>query len=121
MAWIRKDKENAFKFAEKAIELHPSNEAKVQKYGNLAMNTLQQELLDDAMGYVEKGISLLAENTSTMWYLYLIRGKIHLKKVGRKAALEEFTSSAKEANRMHLPYGEIAADYTEVETDDDWR
>jgi hypothetical protein len=28
LAWIRKDKENAFKFAEKAIELHPSNEAK---------------------------------------------------------------------------------------------
>lgn len=85
------------------------------------MNTLQQELLDDAMGYVEKGLSLLSENTSTMWYLYLIRGKIHLKKVDRKVALEEFTSSAKEANRMHLPYGEIAADYTEVETDDYWR
>lgn len=88
LAWIRKDKENAFQFAEKAIELHPSNEAKVQIYGNLAMNTLQQELLDDAMGYVEKGLSPLSENTSTMWYLYLIRGKIHLKKVDRKAALE---------------------------------
>ena len=109
LAWIKKDKENAFKFAEKAIELHPSNEAKVQIYGNLAMNTLQQELLDDAMGYVEKGLSLLPENTSTTWYLYLIQGKIHLKKSDLEAALEDFTSSAKEANRMHLPYGEIAA------------
>lgn len=109
LAWIKKDKENAFKFAEKAVELHPSNEAKVQIYGNLAMNTLQQELLDDAMGYVEKGLSLLSENTSTTWYLYLIRGKIHLRKSDLEAALENFTNSAKEASRLHMPHGEIAA------------
>ena len=58
---------------------------------------------------MEKCIGLLSENTPNAWYVYYIKGKIHLKKGDHKAALEEFTSSAKEANRMHLPYGEIAA------------
>jgi tetratricopeptide (TPR) repeat protein len=116
LAWIRKDKENAFKFAEKAIELHSSNEAKVQIYANLAMNALQRELLDDAMEYVEKGSSLLMGNTTTTWYLYLIKGKIQLKKGDLDAALLDFTTSTKEANRLHLPHGEIAANICVAET-----
>ncbi len=109
LAWIREDKENAFKFAEKAVELHPIAEGKLQIYSNLATNALQRNLLDESNLYVEKCIGLLSENTPNAWYVYYIKGKIHLKKGDHKAALEEFTSSAKEANRMHLPYGEIAA------------
>ena len=109
LAWIREDKENAFKFAEKAVGLHPIAEGKLQIYSNLATNALQRNLLDESNLYVEKCIGLLSENTPNAWYVYYIKGKIHLKKGDHKAALEEFTSSAKEANRMHLPYGEIAA------------
>lgn len=109
LTWIREDKENAFKFAEKAVELHPIAEGKLQIYSNLATNALQRNLLDESNLYVEKCIGLLSENTPNAWYVYYIKGKIHLKKGDHKAALEEFTSSAKEANRMHLPYGEIAA------------
>jgi len=109
LAWIKKDKENAFKFAEKAIELHPSVEGKLQIYSNLATNALQRNLLNEANQYVEKCEGLLSENTPTTWYVFYLKGKIQLKKGDQKAALEEFTSSAKEANRMHLPYGEIAA------------
>ena len=109
LAWIREDKENAFKFAEKAVELHPIAEGKLQIYSNLATNALQRNLLDESNLYVEKCIGLLSENTPNAWYVYYIKGKIHLKKGDHKAALEEFTSSAKEANRTHLPYGEIAA------------
>ena len=109
LAWMREDKENAFKFAEKAVELHPIAEGKLQIYSNLATNALQRNLLDESNLYVEKCIGLLSENTPNAWYVYYLKGKIQLKKGEQKAALEEFTSSAKEANRMHLPYGEIAA------------
>ena len=109
LAWIREDKENAFKFAEKAVELHPIAEGKLQIYSNLATNALQRNLLDESNLYVEKCIGLLSENTPNAWYVYYLKGKIQLKKGEQKAALEEFTSSAKEANRMHQPYGEIAA------------
>lgn len=109
LAWMREDKENAFKFAEKAAKLQPSTEGKLQIYSNLATNALQRNLLDEANQYVEKCVGLLSENTPNAWYVYYLKGKIHLKKGDQKAALEEFTSSAKEANRMHLPYGEIAA------------
>ena len=109
LAWIREDKENAFKFAEKAAELHPIAEGKLQIYSNLATNALQRNLLDEANQYVEKCVGLLSENTPNAWYVCYLKGKIQLKKGDQKAALEEFTSSAKEANRMHLPYGEIAA------------
>ena len=109
LAWMREDKENAFKFAEMAAELHPRAEGKLQIYSNLATNALQKNLLDEANQYVEKCVGLLSENMPNAWYVYYIKGKIQLKKGEQKAALEEFTSSAKEANRMHLPYGEIAA------------
>lgn len=109
LAWMRKDKENAFKFAEKAAELQPSTERKSQIYSNLATNALQRNLFDEANQYVEKCVGLLSENTPNAWCVYYLKGKIQLKKGEQKAALEEFTSSAKEANRMHLPYGEIAA------------
>ena len=109
LAWIREDKENAFKFAERAAELQSIAEGKLQIYSNLATNALQRNLLDEANQYVEKCEGLLSENTPNAWYVYYLKGKIQLKKGDQKAALEEFTSSAKEANRMHLPYGEIAA------------
>ena len=109
LAWIREDKESAFEFAERAAELQSIAEGKLQIYSNLATNALQRNLLDESNLYVEKCIGLLSENTPNAWYVYYIKGKIHLKKGDHKAALEEFTSSAKEANRMHLPYGEIAA------------
>ena len=109
LAWMRKDKENAFLYAEKAAKLQPSTEGKLQIYSNLATNALQRNLLDEANQYVEKCVGLLSENTPNTWYVYYLKGKIQLKKGDQKAALEEFTSSAKEANRMHLPYGEIAA------------
>lgn len=41
----------------------------------------------------------------------LSQGKDSVEKGDQKAALEEFTSSAKEANRMHLPYGGDSSDY----------
>ena len=109
LAWMREDKGNAFQYAEKAAELHPNAEGKLQIYSNLATNALQRDLLDEANQYVEKCVGLLSENTPNAWYVCYLKGKIQLKKGDQKAALEEFTSSAKEANRMHLPYGEIAA------------
>ncbi len=109
LAWMREDKENAFQYAEKAAELHPSAEGKLQIYSNLATNALQKNLLDEANQYVEKCVGLLSENTKNAWYVFYLKGKIQLKKRDQNAALEEFTNSAKEANRMHLPYGEIAA------------
>ena len=109
LAWMREDKGNAFQYAEKAAKLQPSTEGKLQIYSNLATNALQRNLLDEANQYVEKCVGLLSENTPNAWYVYYLKGKIQLKKGDQKAALEEFTSSAKEANRMHLPYGEIAA------------
>lgn len=98
LVWMREDKENAFKFAEKAAVLHPSAEGKLQIYSNLATNALQRNLLDEANQYVEKCVGLLSENTPNAWYVYYLKGKIQLKKGDQKAALEEFTSSAKEAN-----------------------
>jgi len=109
LAWIREDKGNAFQYAEKAAELHPSAEGTLQIYSNLATNALQRNLFDEANQYVEKCEGLLSENTPNAWCVYYLKGKVQLKKGDQKAALEEFTSSAKEANRMHLPYGEIAA------------
>lgn len=109
LAWMREDKENAFKFAERAAELQSIAEGKLQIYSNLATNALQRNLLDEANQYVEKCVGLLSENTPNAWYVCYLKGKIQLKKGDQKAALEEFTSSAKEADRMHLPYGEIAA------------
>ena len=109
LAWMQEDKENAFKFAEKAAELHPIAEGKLQIYSNLATNALQRNLFGEANQYVEKCVGLLSENTLNTWYVYYLKGKIQLKKGDQNAALEEFTSSAKEANRKHLPYGEIAA------------
>lgn len=115
LAWVRENKENAFKFAEKAAEFQSCSEGKLQIYSNLATNALQKNLLDEANQYVEKCVGLLSENTPNAWYVCYLKGKIQLKKGDQKAALEEFTSSAKEANRMHLPYGEIAATIYVVE------
>jgi len=116
IAWINHDKESAFKYAEEAAALHPDNNAKVQVYGNIAMNALQTEQLDDASAFVEKGINLLSTTTPTAWYLYLIRGKIQLHKGDLTKALEDFTQSASEADRMHMPHGEIAATICIAET-----
>lgn len=109
LAWIRADKENAFQFAERAAELHPTIEGKMRIYRDLATNALQKDLLDEAERYVEQCENNVSTNTSTTWYVHYLKGKLRLKRGDQKAALEEFTYSAKEANRMHLPYGEIAA------------
>lgn len=109
IAWINHDKTNAFKYAENAIAFLSNNDAKVQVYGNLAMNSLQSNQLEDADKFIENGLNLITEMTPTSWYLYLIRGKIHLRKGNLDAALDDFTHSASEANRLHMPHGEIAA------------
>ena len=69
LAWVRENKENAFKFAEKAASLHPNAEWKLQIYSNLATNALQKNLLDEANQYVEKCVGLLSENTPNSWYV----------------------------------------------------
>lgn len=109
LAWIRADKAKAFQFAERAAELHPAIEGKMRIYSDLATNALQKDLLDEAERYVEQCENNVSTNTSTTWYVHYLKGKLRLKRGDQKAALEEFTYSAKEANRMHLPYGEIAA------------
>lgn len=84
LAWIREDKENAFKFAERAAELQSIAEGKLQIYSNLATNALQRNLLDKANQYVEKCIGLLSENTPNAWCVFYLKGKIQLKKEIRK-------------------------------------
>ena len=69
LAWVRENKENAFKFAEKAAELQSCSERKLQIYSNLATNALQKNLLDEANQYVEKCVGLLSENTPNSWYV----------------------------------------------------
>lgn len=69
LAWIWEDKGNAFQYAEKAAELHPSAEGTLQIYSNLATNALQRNLFDEANQYVEKCEGLLSENTPNAWYV----------------------------------------------------
>lgn len=116
IAWINHDIENAYKYAEEAIALHSDNDVKVQMYGKIAMNALQIEQLDDASAFVEKGITLLSATTPTSWYLYQIRGKIQLHKGDLSKALADFTQSASEADRLHMPHGEIATTICIAET-----
>lgn len=116
IAWINHNKETAFKYAEDTISFLPNDDAKVQVYGNLAINALQSDQQNEASAFVEKGMNLLSDTTPTAWYLYLIRGKIQLRNGDLNKAFEDFTYSASEAERLHMPHGEIAATICIAET-----
>lgn len=80
LAWMQEDKENAFKFAERAAELQSIAEGKLQIYSNLATNALQRNLLDEANQYVEKCVGLLSEKHAQCVVCVLSQGKDSVEK-----------------------------------------